>query len=255
MTSISHVTAADIYAALASSELGVAHADLDGRLKDVNPSLCKLLGYSREELAGRHFSDITHPDDIEKNIQGVAGVISGAVPSYRVEKRYIRKDNKVIWAALLLLLIKKDGDIPDSLLVLIEDITDRKTLEREKQTFELHYKSLFNQLPDSIVLVNDDTEIVGFNDEALHTYEYSPQEMLRLKISDFSLTHNEEQLKEIRQQLILTGQQDFVSKHRTKNGRVLDVKVSIRKIDLPDKGRIYQCVARDVTSFRQVGDA
>lgn len=255
MTSISHITATDLYAALERSELGIAHVDLDGRFKDLNPSLCRVLGYPRGDLVGRHFSEITHPGDISENIQDVQNLISGRTPSYRVEKRYIRKDKSVIWVSVLGLLIKKETGVPDSMLVFIEDITDRKQLEDEKHAIKLRYETLFNQLPDSVVLVNTNAEIIGFNDEALRTYEYSAEEMLRLRVTDYSLAYDEDQVQEVIRRVMKTGGHEFISRHRTKTGRILDVKVSLRTVQMVTGEVILQCVFRDITALKQVEHA
>ena len=249
-TSPSKVT--DIFAALAPSGLGISHVSVDGKFLDVNPSLCKILGYSREELIGRHFSEITHPDDVSDNVEGVQGLISERPPSYRVEKRYLRKDNSVVWVTLLALLIEGTDGAADSLLVFAEDVTDRKRLEAEKQAIEIRYETLFSQLPDSVILTDVDTRVIGFNDEALRTYEYSPEEMLRLRVADFSLAYNEEQVQEIGRRLVETGRQDFLSQHRTKSGRILDIKVSLRVINMPDGEIIFQCVYRDITAIKEI---
>lgn len=60
---------ADIFAALASCELGVVCATVDGRFLDVNPSFCTMLGYTREELLGRNVAEITHPDDVPGTVK------------------------------------------------------------------------------------------------------------------------------------------------------------------------------------------
>ncbi len=255
MSRLSHTTVTEIFAALAPSGLGVAYADLAGTILDVNPSYCRMVGYSREALVGRRISEITSPDDVRNDIHGFQELVSGHVPSYRVEKRYLRKDNTVVWASVLVLLIKGDNDAPANMLALIEDITDRKRLESEKQTMELRYQTLFNQLPNSVVLIDAATRIIGFNDEALRVYEYTPEEMLQLYVKDYSLAYNEERIQEIMQRLLATGRADFLSRHKTKNGRVLDVKVSVRAIRLPNEAPLFQCVFHDITAIKQAEHA
>ena len=124
MTNPSHATGPEIFAALAPAGLGVFRSGSDGKILEVNASYCKMLGYSREELLGRHFAEITHPDDVHKNIDGLHQLVAGEIPSYSVEKRYIRKDKTVVWASLFALLIKGDKDVPDTLFGFIEDITE-----------------------------------------------------------------------------------------------------------------------------------
>jgi PAS domain S-box-containing protein len=94
--------------------VGAAEVDLsEGRYLQSNDAYCQMLGYSRDELLGVRFVDITHPDDREEDVQQFTRLVRGKIPDYRLEKRYIRKDGSIIWAQLAVTLIK-DGDWPRS---------------------------------------------------------------------------------------------------------------------------------------------
>jgi PAS domain S-box-containing protein len=77
-----------------------------GRWIKVNQSLCEMLGYTEDDLLSRTFMQITHPDDLEKDIAAQERILHGAAETYRLEKRYIRKDGKFIWINLNVSLIK-----------------------------------------------------------------------------------------------------------------------------------------------------
>src|SRR3569833_1782007 len=98
---------ADIFAALASSELGIVCATVDGRFLDVNPSFCTMLGYTREDLLGRNFAEITHPDDVRGDENGVQRIASGAASRYSTQKRYVHNNGGVVWVKLLAVLVKR----------------------------------------------------------------------------------------------------------------------------------------------------
>lgn len=114
---------------------GFAHVDLDGRFINVNEELCRMLGYSREELLTRTWTSITHPDHLPSNIIGNERMKSGEIGTYTVDKRYIRKDGQSIWAHLTVSLIRDADGEPKYFVSVMEDITDRK---REQ---ELHHQS------------------------------------------------------------------------------------------------------------------
>src|SRR5258708_29421364 len=80
--------------------IGMAVISLDGRLLQMNKAFCGMLGYSEQELTARALSGITHPDDVGKDGLLAAQMLKGAVPSYKVEKRYLRKDRETLWADL-----------------------------------------------------------------------------------------------------------------------------------------------------------
>ena len=82
------------------AELGVAHASPDGRWLRVNDKLCKIVGYSEDELLKLRFQDITHPDDLAADLAQAEKMRTGLSDTYSTEKRYIRKDGSVVWVSV-----------------------------------------------------------------------------------------------------------------------------------------------------------
>src|SRR5918999_5296968 len=70
------------------SAIGMALVAPDGRFLEVNPALCRLVGYTRDELLARTFQDITHPDDLEADLRFVRRMLAGEIETYQMEKRY-----------------------------------------------------------------------------------------------------------------------------------------------------------------------
>jgi PAS domain S-box-containing protein len=81
---------------LENAPIGIALADLDGRLLDTNPAFSDLLGYSRQELMGMRVADITHPEDREETLRHFEALVRGDITRYELQKRYLRKDGGVI---------------------------------------------------------------------------------------------------------------------------------------------------------------
>jgi PAS domain S-box-containing protein len=106
---------------------------LDGRLILVNAAYSKMLGYSESELAGMSFYDITHPDDIPANKVGIDAVVSGEKDSFRMEKRYIRKDGQIIWVDMSTSSVRDSGGKPLYIVTHAQDITERKRAEEVLQ--------------------------------------------------------------------------------------------------------------------------
>lgn len=113
------------------SPVGVAHVGLDGRWQWVNQKLCDILGYTYDELIQRTFQDLTHPDDLEADLDHVRSLLAGEANSYAMEKRYIRKDGATIWAYLTVSLAHTPSGDPDYFISVIEDISESKRLELE----------------------------------------------------------------------------------------------------------------------------
>ena len=116
--------------------VGIAHVGTDGRWLRVNDKLCAIVGYPREELLQLTFQDITHPDDLETDLDYVRQVLSGEVETYSTEKRYIRKDLSLVWINLTVSLVRTAAGEPRHFISVVEDITKRKRGEEALRVSE-----------------------------------------------------------------------------------------------------------------------
>jgi two-component system, cell cycle sensor histidine kinase and response regulator CckA len=115
----------------------------DGRFLSVNPTLCRMFGYSKEELLEGTFNAITHPDDIERGNRWVRKMMAGDYSEPEFEKRYIHKDGHVVWGLVRAQWLRNEDGAPRMSVVHILDITERKRAEqevlaRERQLREAH---------------------------------------------------------------------------------------------------------------------
>lgn len=108
---------------------GIAIVSPEGRWLRVNHKLCQIVGYRRDELMGLAFQDITHPDDLDTDLNYVQRVLAGEITTFSMEKRYIRKDSSVIWINLTASLVRKLDKTPDYFITIVEDIQARKEIE------------------------------------------------------------------------------------------------------------------------------
>jgi PAS domain S-box-containing protein len=114
----------------------VTHTDLEGRWLKVPPTLCKLLGYTEEELLGRCFQDVTYPDDIKVNLRERMRLLAGEIKSFDLEKRYIRKDGGIVWVYINVSLVSDEIGNPIHCRSYIRDITQRKRAEQSLRESE-----------------------------------------------------------------------------------------------------------------------
>jgi diguanylate cyclase (GGDEF)-like protein/PAS domain S-box-containing protein len=124
--------------AFVDAPIGMALVGLDGRWLRVNPTLCEITGYSEEELLARTFKDITHPDDLDKNLENIENLIAGTTRSIRIEKRYIRASGRTVWVNVSSSLILDADGKPLHLVSQIEDVTDRKRAESRLKDLAEH---------------------------------------------------------------------------------------------------------------------
>jgi len=109
--------------------IGLGLVSPEGRWIKVNQSLCNLLGYSTEELQAKTFQDITHPEDLEADLEYVRRMLTGDIRSYRIEKRYFHKSERIVWISLSVSLVRDEKGQPLHFISQIEDITARKGAE------------------------------------------------------------------------------------------------------------------------------
>jgi two-component system, NarL family, sensor histidine kinase UhpB len=111
--------------------VGAAVVSLAYRFIRVNDALCRITGYSAEELLERGFPDITHPEDLEANIALARQLIAGEVDRYSMDKRYIRKTGEAVWVRLSVGLFRDKSGQPAWFLPVVEDISEQKQAESE----------------------------------------------------------------------------------------------------------------------------
>jgi PAS domain S-box-containing protein len=108
---------------------GMVMADREFRFKSANPTFCSILGYNCEEIINYTFKDVTHPDDLAKDVANVRKLMDQEIPVYKTEKRYVRKDGQIIWGSLTVTAnYDSEGQFLYNLGI-IEDITPRKHAE------------------------------------------------------------------------------------------------------------------------------
>ena len=120
--------------------VGIAHIAVDGGWLRANQRLCDMVGYSREELLRLTFQDITHPDDLNGDLELFQAVIAGERDSYSMEKRYFRKNGSIIWINLTVAVVRLRDGSPSYFISMIEDISARKEIEetlRQSQKMEV----------------------------------------------------------------------------------------------------------------------
>jgi diguanylate cyclase (GGDEF)-like protein/PAS domain S-box-containing protein len=117
-------------AAFDDAPIGMALVSPSGRFLRVNAALGKIVGRGADELRRLTFQDITHPDDLDADIGLVEQLLDGEIPSYRLEKRYLRPSGSAQWVAISVSLIRREDGDPLHFVVHVEDIHERKLAER-----------------------------------------------------------------------------------------------------------------------------
>src|SRR5215203_2303945 len=111
--------------------IGMAVVSVDGSWLQVNEALCKLLGYSEQELRATSFQHLTHPDDLKHVQSYIQRVLEGYIQSHQQEKRYIHEDGHTVWVQWHVSLLKESETGTKRLFFQVQDISDRKKAEEK----------------------------------------------------------------------------------------------------------------------------
>jgi PAS domain S-box-containing protein len=110
---------------------GITLSDWDGKIVACNPAFCELVGYSEDELRGRHFAPLIHPDDRDDNALKVRGLRTGAAKALEFENRYVHKNGTPVWVRKIISSMPAEKGQPSRFFMLCIDISDRKRKEEE----------------------------------------------------------------------------------------------------------------------------
>lgn len=136
--------------------LGMVLAGMDYRFTKVNKRFCEMVGYSEEELSALTPFDITHPEDTKKDRELAAGLIDGSIPYFTMDKRYIRKDSRIIWITITISLLRSNEGKPHYFLGMINDITDRKNAEKDRERLIVELETAMRELEGFTYSVSHD---------------------------------------------------------------------------------------------------
>jgi two-component system CheB/CheR fusion protein len=160
-----------------NAAVGIAHVDLDGYLTRVNRKFASIIGYTVEEVQQKTFQQITHKDDLDKDLGQFAKLLRGDIEGYSMEKRYHHKDGHVVWVNLTTSLRRTPAGEPDCCISLVEDITAR--IDTEKRLSES--RAIITQVIETIndvFLSFDSTGTIRFANEAAKQFSSTPRETL-----------------------------------------------------------------------------
>jgi two-component system sensor kinase FixL len=124
--------------------VGLAQISPDGRWLRLNRKYCEILGYNENELRGKNFQEITHPDDLDSNLRIHQQLLTGELDTCSWEKRYIRKDGEIVWVRVLASIVRNRVGNPLYSIAVVEDISSRKraeeALRQSKEREQLAYE-------------------------------------------------------------------------------------------------------------------
>jgi PAS domain S-box-containing protein len=266
--------------------VSLSYVDLEGRFRLFNQNFCEMLGYSPEELLTKTFMEVTHPEDTAADTGLTQQVLSGKLPHFAVEKRYIRKDGSLVWVDITVSLLRKPDGQPKFLFAVIQNISQRKQAQDDLKQLnqelenrvqertrllewsneklgnqELLFRRIFENAPIAMAIVDLHTLcFTKVNQVTCDILGYSAHELTGFAIGIPQLLHPDEgaNLADIVQQLV--GKELYCYRHEKrcikKTGEVIWLNLTITLLSTspnspPGSPAQGFCMAEDITERRQ----
>ena len=227
--------------------IGIAITSPDKGWIEVNDRLCQIFGYSREELTHMTWVEITHPDDVEMDVDQFNQVLAGKTEGYSLDKRFVRKDGEIIFASISVRCVRFANGKADYFVALVQDITERKMMEIELAEHREHleqqvairtkelgiserkFKSYFDLSLCGFAVFDSEGRWIEVNDKMCDILGYPREELLNFVWADF--THPDDIgacLTAIEKMKNKKGDRFKLEKrYIKKNGEVTHVEVSL----------------------------
>jgi diguanylate cyclase (GGDEF)-like protein/PAS domain S-box-containing protein len=161
-----------------SAATGMALVGTDGRFLRVNRSLCEILGYPERELLGKTFQEITHPEDLDADLDQVRRMLAGEIRTYQMEKRYFHKEGHVVWALLSVSLVHDEEDEPLYFISQIQDVSDRKRFEEALERLSQQHEMVLKSAGEGIFGLDLHGNVTFVNPAASDITKWNPQDLL-----------------------------------------------------------------------------
>jgi PAS domain S-box-containing protein len=179
--------------AFENSAVGMALINIDGYFIETNVRLCKILGYSNQEMKYLKFQEITHYEDLTIDLYYKEQLDTGKISNFSTEKRYIHKNKSIIWVHMSVSSAKNHENEIKYYIVQIIDITERKKIEDENKlltdeinrnkTVQLNeaknmYRLLAENTVDLVCLHDLDTSFRYVSPSIEKLLGYTPEELI-----------------------------------------------------------------------------
>jgi PAS domain S-box-containing protein len=158
--------------------LGFAITNESGQFLTANAAFCKMVAYPLEELIGKHFASITHPEDKNANLQLKTNLLDNHFRTAVFEKRYLRKDGGVVWVRINLVAVRLDDNGAMRFVTISEDISSIKAAEEHLKRSEAKFRSLIENAHDIMIVIRLDGGVVYASPSVQRVLGYAPDELV-----------------------------------------------------------------------------
>jgi PAS domain S-box-containing protein len=242
--------------AFSTAPQGMALVSLQGQWLEVNEVLCQMLGYSREQLLRSDFQQITHPDDLDADLQNVEELLAGEISSYQMEKRYLDSLGRIIWVLLSVSLVRDSNEQPVHFVAQMQDFSERIASEMAIREREDYLHALLNNVLDAIITIDQQGYIETFNHAAERIFGYSHLEISGHRVTLLMPEPQRAMRARYLNHYLKTGISQVLGKEieltaLRKNGTPFTVELAISQISHQGERR-FIAVIRDIEERKRI---
>jgi len=139
-----------------AAALGIGIVSLDGRWAEVNQALCKMVGYTEQELLSLSFQDITYADDLNTDLTLIQQLLSGDIPCYQLKKRFVTKSGALVWVLIAVSMVRDSNGQPLHFVKQVEDMNQQTLTANALADNARFQKALFNNMAEAVIVINED---------------------------------------------------------------------------------------------------
>jgi PAS domain S-box-containing protein len=225
--------------------IGIAVKNLDGQPLFVNPAFCSILGFSEEELRGKHCVDFSPAEDADKDWALFQQLRAGSIDHYQLEKRYFKRDGSLVWGLLTVSLLRHT---PPLVVAMVEEITEKKTAEEAR----FRHAAIVEPAEDAII---SDLKglIVTWNAGAEHMFGYSEAQVAGQPLTILVPPELQEELKYLLEKLRAGAPiEQYETVRVTQTGKKINVSLSISAVrDLTGRVVGFSGITHDITTRKR----
>lgn len=164
------------------SQAGIAQANIEGRVTEVNDRYCEMLGYSREEILQMNLGDLTHPYDLQRNMILLENCIRDG-KDFMITKRYVKRDGSIIWVNNNVSIVS-DTAGSKFITAIAVDITAEKEREEQLEAGEFRFRTLIEKAPVGTALFTGSEFYIELANHAALQYWEKEDDIIGSKVKD-----------------------------------------------------------------------
>ncbi|HVM46796.1 MAG TPA: PAS domain S-box protein [Candidatus Acidoferrum sp.] len=167
--------------------IGIALGTLEGRCLRANRAACEFIGATEREVCRLRIQDIVHPEDLDLTARLFQRLVAGEIPSYTVERRYVRRDGRIVWGRASVSLVRDEKGRPNYLVGVMVDVTREKTVEKQQEAFSQlgHRLSVAISTDQAAhIILEIASDLFGWDAGFFHLYSPATDKVMRVLAVD-----------------------------------------------------------------------